>query len=351
MVGDAWQRVAGLAGARDRRAQLTIVHRGEVVVDLAIGCGDSALFWLFSAGKPFITVLTERLAERGLLDLDAPVARYWSEFGRSGKEGITLRQVLAHRTGMPTAGSAIGDVLTMPSWARLRRRIVAARPRLDPARGPAYQFVVYGAILGEVLQRVTGRPLAVLLSDEVLAPLMLSETFLGLPRDLGHRAVSLRFEGPGGRAAAGFVNRRAVREAVIPSAGVSTTSRDLARFYSGLLASLRGDRGALLSSGTVERMISPTSDGQEDLFARAPLRWGEGVQLGGPRPGGSGAMGLATSARAFGHNGSNACLGWADPDRDLVLAYVTDLVPRPAAGVAHLATLSDAVIAAADATG
>lgn len=340
-----WQAVAELAAARGRKFQLTVLRHGTPLVRMAEGCSPRDLFWLFSAGKPFIAVLLERLADQGLVDLDWPVASVWPEFARRGKADITLRQVLQHRTGMAAAGSSLGDALAMSSASRTRRRIERARAPLDPAAGPAYQFLIFGAILEEVLERVTGLPLPQLLEDDLLHPLGLRDTYLGLPRAAASRAVPLRSSGRMGAPAAAFLNRRSIRAAVVPSAGVSSTASDLATLYAALLADLAGAGPGVLSAATLARMVEPTDRGQDDQYIHTPLRWGEGLQLGTRRPGQPGPFG-SHALRAFGHNGSNCCFGWADPDTGLAVGYTTDLVPAPSAGLAHLARLSDAIIAA-----
>jgi CubicO group peptidase (beta-lactamase class C family) len=308
---------------------------GEVVLDRAFGCAPTSLFWIFSAGKPYPAILIHLLAERGQLDLDAPVAAYWPEFARYGKENITVRHVLQHRSGMSTAGSTAGDILAMADWNRSVRRIENARPRWPAGAVPAYQFLAYGFILGELVHRVTGRPIDRVLRTELLDPLGVRDTYLGLPGDQWSRRVPLR--GPVGT----VVNRRSTRSAVIPAAGISTTARDLAAFY---LMLLRGGAG-ILSPATIEQARTPSSDDEIDRYVKLPIRWSQGFQLGGPRAPVS-PLGRLSSPRTFGHNGSNCCIAWADPDRDLVYAYVTNRLTTRAADVRHQATLADTVIQA-----
>jgi CubicO group peptidase (beta-lactamase class C family) len=294
-------------------------------------------------------VLVHRYVERGLVALDAPIAEYWPEFGDHGKQHITVRQVLQHRTGMPTAGSTLGDALAMSNWRRSVERIERSAPKLDPTRGPAYQYLVYGFLLGELLQRVTGEQVDALLRREILEPLGLHDTFIGLPDAAWPRHVPVHVDGPGGGVAQSVLNRRVTRAAVIPAAGVSTTAADLATFYRALLDDLAGHGPGILKPETLHAALEPSSDRQTDLFAHAPIRWSLGFQLGGVRLGSrTGPMGRTSSRRAFGHNGSNCCLGWADPRRDLVVSYLTDRVPRARNGIRHLAQLSDAIIAAVD---
>lgn len=347
MRGDLLARAVGLATSWSDRGQLRVERRGRVALDVSFGCDPDALFWLFSASKPFIAVLVHRYVARGLLALDAPIAEYWPEFGDNGKQHITVRQVLQHRTGMPTAGSALGDALAMSNWRRSVGRIERSAPRLDPTQGPAYQYLIYGFLLGELLQRVTGERVDELLRREILQPLGLRDTFIGLPDAAWPRHVPVHVDGPGGGVAQSVLNRRVTRAAVIPAAGVSTTSTDLGTFYRALLDDLAGSGPGLLSRSSLLSALEPSSDRQTDLFARAPIRWSLGFQLGGVRLGSrTGPMGRTSSRTAFGHNGSNCCFGWADPQRDLVVTYLTDRVPRAPQGIRHLAQLSDAIIAA-----
>jgi CubicO group peptidase (beta-lactamase class C family) len=319
-----------MIAARGAAAQLCVLQRGHVVLDTAYGCDPDALFWTFSASKPFIALLTHLFAERGVLRLDDPIARYWPAFGARGKDAVTIRQVLSHRSGLAFARGMVGDALAMGDWQRSVRHLERAGLGWAPGSAPAYQTIAYGFILGEVLRRTTGVDPAVLMATEVFAPLGMHDTHLGLPESHLARGVPVR----GGRVQSWWVNRPAIRRAVIPSAGLSTTARDMARFYQALL-----DGGAgVWTEATVHEARRPsTTEGETDRTFGSAVRWAHGFQLAGA------SMGTMSGLDTFGHNGSNCCMGWADPDRDLTVVYLTDrLVPTPA----HLGRISDAVLAA-----
>jgi CubicO group peptidase (beta-lactamase class C family) len=344
-------QVLSLVRERGAAAQLCVLRDEEVVLDRAVGCGHDALFWIFSASKPFVALLVHLLAQRGELSLDDRVARYWPEFGQQGKELITVRQVLQHRSGLPVARGAALDALAMTDWDRSVRHLEQARPRWPPGQVPAYHYLSYGFILGELVRRVSGVGVAEFLAAQFLDPLRLRDVHLGLPPDLYHRAAPVRGRGPGGLLTQAFVNRRATRQAVIPAAGISATASDLARFYLALLrgGELGGTR--VLDAATVEQARRPSSEGERDRFLRLPIRWSQGFQLGGPAPG-PGAdrpMGRLSSPQAFGHNGSNCCIAWADPVHRLVFVYLTDRLTAGHEGARHLGSVSDAVIAACSA--
>ncbi|SEF23235.1 CubicO group peptidase, beta-lactamase class C family [Amycolatopsis pretoriensis] len=321
--------VAELVRARGARASLCVLRDGRVLLD--IGPPD-ALYWIFSASKPFVALLVHELAARSDLDLDDPVARYWPEFAGGGKGAVTIRQVLRHRSGFATARGFARDALTMTDWPRAVRAIERAPLRWEPGAVPAYQPIVFGHILGELVRRVTGTSVGSLLTTEFLGPLGLADTFLGLPSSLWSRHVPVRGHGLGGPLVARVVNRRAVRGAVIPAAGISTTARDLARFYQALLDGFAGP--------AVAEARRPSGEAVVDRTIGTRIRWAQGFQLGGVgRP-----MGTLSARETFGHNGSNCCIAWADPGRRLVFAYLTDRLVSGHSAAAHLGEVADAVL-------
>ena len=331
---------------RGAAAQLCVIRDGRVVIDAAVGCAPESLFWIFSTSKPYVALLVHRLAERGLLSLDEPVAAYWPEFAQRDKGGITVRHVLQHRAGLPVARSVAGDALAMTDWRRSVRALERARPRYAPGQVPAYHLLSYGFLLGEVARRVGGAPVEELLRGELLDPLGLGDTHLGLPDRLWPRRVPVRGVS-GARVSAAYLNRRATRRAVVPAAGVSATARDVARFYQMLVDGGTLDGVRVLAPETIEAARRPSSEGEVDRFLRLAIRWSEGFQLGGPAddPASSRPMGRLSGPLTFGHNGSNCCLAWADPTRRLAFAYLTNLLLPGHDGARHQAAVSDAVLA------
>ncbi|GAB3385942.1 serine hydrolase domain-containing protein [Humibacter soli] len=347
VMADALRLVRGRRGA----TRLLVIRDGRRYVDERVGCGPDSLFWMFSAGKPFLAVLVHKLAEQRRLSLDAPVAQYWPEFGRFGKGEVTVRRVLQHRSGMAVATTSVGDALAMTRWSRSVHRIERAKLRWPVGAVPAYQYLAFGFILGELVERVTGMPVADALRVELLEPLGLHDTFLGVPESQLYRCVPIRGTTPVGRIAALDLNRRSLRRAVIPAAGISTTAEDVARFYSMLLNGGEIDGVQILSPDTVTRMLRPSSNGELDRYAKAPVRWSEGFQLGGARhaAGFISPLGELSSKQAFGHNGSNCCVAWADPTRGLVFVHLTNRLGEGLDAIGHHSAVADAVIAACDA--
>lgn len=272
-----WHSALDLAASRGAAVQLTVIHGGRTVLNDSVRCTRDALGWLFSAGKPFTSLLVHRLAATGALQLDDPVARHWPEYGTGGagtKAQTTIRDVLTHRTGLPTAGPYARAVLTMQDAESSARRVASARRRHRH----------FG-------QRPDGSPDGAASFSAVAAY---------LPVDGSLRAL------PGGPVVARIVNRRSVRQA------------ELSR---------------------------PSSDGGRDAWTRLETRWGTGVQLGGT--GRWCPLGTTSTPRAVGHNGSDVCLGWADPDLELAVGLITDRASGSAADKRVLIKLSDLILSLA----
>lgn len=355
---DPGHRTARLASAinlireRGHPAQICVSVRGQVVLDEAFDCSPDSLFFLFSASKPVVALTVHMLAERGTLTLDEPVARYWPAFAQHGKDAITIRQVLQHRSGLPVARSFVRDALVMTHWDASVCALEQARPTYPPGEVPAYHVLSYGFLLGELVRRVTGAAVQDFIAAELLAPLGLCDTYLGLPSDQWSRHVPVRGHGGAELATQLVINRRATRQAVIPAASLSATARDLARLYQALLNGGEMDGVRVVSAETIQGATTPSSDGEVDRYLKLPVRWSEAFQLGGERRapgrigGGPGPMGALACRNTFGHNGSYVCLGWADPERQIAFGYVTARLVNRRLGAAHMAAVSDAVLAA-----
>jgi len=336
---------------RDRGspAQLCVFARGQVVIDHTFGCRPDSLFFLFSASKPLVALLVHLLAEHGALALDDPVSAHWPEFGQRGKQDITIRHVLQHRGGLPVARGLAQDALIMTNWDASIRALEQATPAYPPGQVPAYHILSFGFILGEIVQRVTGTPVRDFLRDQLLSPFGLgADVCLGLAPGQWSRAVPIAGRGPAELVTQLVINRRAIRQAVIPAASVSATASGLARLYQALLDGGR----PVLRPETMAAATRPTSDGEVDRYLKLPIRWSEGFQLGGERPGrapaggGHAPMGTLASRKTFGHNGSYVCLAWADPERQAVMAYLTSRLVSRTAGARHMSAVSDAVLRA-----
>jgi CubicO group peptidase (beta-lactamase class C family) len=334
---------------RNAAAQICVIRDDSLVYERCWNCSSDALFLIYSASKPFVALLVHLLAERGKLRLDDRVAAYWPQFAAHGKEAITIRQVLQHRSGLPITGGLLATVFHLPDWKKSVRDAEVAKPRWPPGEVPAYHFVSYGFILGELVERVAGRPLRQMLSSEFLEPLGLNDVHLGLPDKALSRAVPVLAGHPGEWINQLVFNRRRVRQAVIPAASISSNARQLAHFYQMLVRGGELDGVRVLRPETILEARTPSSDGVIDAFIKRPVRWSQGFQLGGPSgdPRDIAAiMGRTSGKQAFGHGGNASCLTWADPTRRLSMAYLSNVQPGIDSGIRHVGEVSDAVLAA-----
>lgn len=347
----------------DLGAACCVYLDGRPVVDLWGGFADlaagrrweeDAIQVVFSATKGVTAACVHRLAERGALDLDAPVASYWPEFAARGKERIPLRWVLCHKAGL----AAVDGDLTLDevlAWDPVVAAIAAQAPSWEPGTAHGYHARSYGWILGEVVRRVTGRSIGRFLAEEIAAPLGV-DLFIGLPDAeqrrcarlippgddlppltelLGATSLTARvMNGPSELFAYDEMwNRPEVRAAEMPSSNGVGNARALARFYAALVGEVDGIR--LLKPETVEAACVVQADGP-DLVILVPSRYGLGFTLPPMLVPGSGP-------RSFGHPGAGGSLGFADRDARLGFGYVTTKMVFDLAGDARQRALVDAV--------
>jgi len=340
-----WDDVGKVAAERGHASSIIVMRGDDVVFEQLVGARPSDLFYTFSVSKPFVALAVHLLAHRGELDLDAPVADYWPEYAMNGKSTVTVRHVLTHRSGAPYAtGWAVGDALRMADWQASVAAVESAHLRSRPGAVVAYELLSFGFTLGELVRRVDGRTIERFLDDEIVRPLGLRDTHLGLATDAWDRHIPLAAGNPVERIREAAFNRRAVREAVIPAAGIQTTARDLARFYRVLLSGGAG----VIPPAAIAAARAVSADGELDHVIGHTMRWGTGFQLGFPghvRP-----MGERANTGMFGHNGSAVCNAWADPENDTVMVWLNSVILPRKSGLSHISRMSDVVIDALTST-
>ncbi|MFI1167584.1 serine hydrolase domain-containing protein [Streptomyces sp. NPDC020801] len=336
---------------RDREelgAAATVVVDGETVVDLWGGWADTArtrpwerdtLVNVWSTTKGPTALCAHVLADRGLLDLDAPVAAYWPEFAAAGKEKVLIRHLLSHRAGL--AGLREPHSLAdLYDWELTCARLAATRPWWEPGTRSGYHALTYGFLVGEVVRRVSGLRPGAFLEREVTGPLGIDFT-VGLPEKEAGRAAELvhtRAAATSEQAAilsqlspaaiaaltnpvagAAEANTPEWRAAEIPAANGHGTARAVAALY-GVFAG-RGTYGGrrVLSPEAAERV----REGQgscRDLVLGAGFEReteiGLGLWLSGPN------RSYGPNPRAFGHDGFGGSCGLADPEAGVSLGYV-----------------------------
>jgi CubicO group peptidase (beta-lactamase class C family) len=334
---------------------------GELVVDAWSGLADpdtdrpvdgDTLFTVFSVGKGIAATAVHLLAQRGLLDYDTPVCRYWPEFRAHGKAAITVRHVLCHAAGIPQlpAGVTIADVC---DWDRICQAIAELEPLWEPGTQTGYHATTWGFVVGELIRRADGRPFSRVVVEDICRPLGIDTIFFGIPDAVGDRVARLedgiasvgqavpapdslveRAMGPVPRRAA-IWNRSDIRRACIPAAGGIMNARAIARHYAALACG-ELDGVSLLSPERVRTATTLQTDAR-DAVVGLPLPKALGYFLAGP---GSEAGGRAT---AFGHAGTGGMAGFADPTYRFSFALTKNRLVPPSPGEATALRVARAV--------
>jgi CubicO group peptidase (beta-lactamase class C family) len=364
-VEGLWRAVQGLYRSGLHPAvQICIRRKGRIVLNRAIGHArgngpDDAPsapktpitvdtpFVLYSASKGVTAFLVLKLDELGVLHIEDRVVDYLPEFGRHGKEAITIRHLLTHRAGIPSIPRD-ADFVRDPEGALAK--LCDLRPVLRPGRWVSYHAVSGGYVLAAIIQRATGADARAALRKHVAEPLRLRWMNYGVAaKDVGRVAYDA-FTGPPvvpplswfitralGDSAAGVVrtaNESAFRAAIVPAGNVVTTADELSKFYMCLADGGRFEGRAVFAPKTIRRATSEQSYYEMDLTLGAPLRWGLGVMLGGPV-----SLFGASTAQAFGHLGFTNILGWGDPERRIGVAVLNSGKPMLSLGALPFANL------------
>ena len=359
------------ADAGEVGAAVCVVHRGHPVVDLWGGVADaeSARPWdrdtlavLFSTTKGITATCVHLLAQRGELDLDEPVAALWPEFAAGGKESITVRDVLAHRAGVPAVEAEL-SVEEVFAWDPVVTALASQAPIWKPGSQHGYHVRTYGWILGELVRRTSGVSLGSFLAREIAGPLSL-DLFVGLPAPLEARVATLippaeptdpqereireRFlgpdtllgrtlEGPSGHFGYGPLwNTPELHRAELPSSNGIGTARAVARFYAALVGDTEGKR--ILSADTIARAARVQSEGPDALL-HLPTRFALGYML-------PPTLSPACPESCFGHPGAGGSLGFADPEAGLGFGYVMNRMELGLTGDPRATRLVEASYAA-----
>jgi CubicO group peptidase (beta-lactamase class C family) len=337
-VRDAF--AANFAAGLELGASLCIEVDGRRVVDLWGGWLDAerthpwtrdSIACVFSCTKGLAAIVLLQLVERGAVDLDAPVARYWPEFAAAGKGELPVRYLLTHEAGL----SAIERPMpfgSLSDWDAMVDALARQEPWWEPGTAHGYHGVTFGHLVGEVARRADGRTIGTLLRDEVTGPLGI-DCFLGLPAAEDSRTATMVLApiegdtffsrwGPDSLGPKSFgnppdcndpahTNTRAFRAAEIPAANAHANARALARVYSAVA------QGELVSTDLVQEAGRVHVDGP-DIVMEQPTRFGLGFEITLPEA----DFSFGPGARTFGHNGSGGSLGSIDPDANVAFGYV-----------------------------
>ncbi len=371
-------------------AAVSVYHRGERVVDLWGGYSDAeGTRWTsdtmapsFSTTKGVATTLLHIYADRGLVDYDAKVAEYWPEFAQAGKADITVRHVLSHQSGLYHIRQMIDHIDRMMDWDHMIEAIERTMPAHAPGERTGYHGLTFGFLVGEILQRVSGKKFSDLVQAEIAKPLKLDGLYIGAPEKAIKRAAQLIFPdttqrlsqtslgsrleigasqfskllrrlgmdtdltsifdalAPNGVSNFDFGSPECLRSA-IPAANGLFTARSLARMYATLANGGELDGVRLLSEGALETatvLQKPTGKLSVIPF---DMRWRLGYH------------GVFTTRgfppHAFGHFGFGGSGAWADPSQELAVALIVNSGLGSPFGDLRTARVSGAALASAKA--
>lgn len=306
----------------------------------------------YSTTKGMTAICAHLLVERGLLNLDAPVASYWPEFAAAGKSEIPVRWLLSHQSGLPAIRKTLPPEALF-DWSVLCTALAEQEPWWTPGTKHGYHPVTFGFLVGEVIRRVDGRSVGEMFQEEIAGPLA-ADFHIGLDASEDGRVSDLigsiagpppkpvdgqpaaRIKGPMGdflrdmqdpttmvgaafnnpRMSAQTVNSRAWRGAEIPAANGHGTATALARIYGALACGGEIDGVRILEKETIDRARTEQVSGPDATLGQLPMRYGLGFMLR------SDFMPLSPNPAAFGHPGAGGSIGMADPDTAVGFGYV-----------------------------
>lgn len=328
-------------------AACAVYKDGVPVADLWGGAADrdSGAPWVedtlvpvYSVTKGVAALALLHLADQGLLDLDAPVVRYWPEFAQHGKAALTVRALMAHRAGLPFLDGDV-QLAELADPRHMAARMAAQAPHFPPGESHMYHGLTVGWLTSELAWRVTGTSMGQLVAD--LARAIDVELYIGLPEAARSRVATLGPQVPEQRTlmhdfyppgsvgwkvvtlngviqpmpGAGGVDFNDYRLQALELAGASlvTDARSLAKFYDRCLE--RPGRDALVSASMIADATRPVSTGVSFDSPVAGASWGAGLMI-------PFAHQPMLGPASFGHDGYGGSLAFADPDKGISFAYV-----------------------------
>jgi CubicO group peptidase (beta-lactamase class C family) len=328
-----------------------VTFNGDTVVDLWGGYKDPSLTepWsentivcMMSNAKGASSLCTHMLVERGLIDLDAPVAKYWPEFAAAGKEKLLVRHVLDHRAGLP----ALEDLLwpgAAYDWAAMTDALARQAPMFEPGTMPAYHTLTFGFLVGELVRRVSHRTLGTFLRDEVAEPFKI-DYHIGLPPEMHPRCATFLMDPEYVRdptygmkgdaptiASRAWIqlpvdeswNSAAFRSAELPAANGHGNARAMARLYGILACGGEVEGKHLIGRATLERATTEQWHAVERTLHRHH-RLGLGFVLNSPQ------VYMGPNSRTFGSVGAGGSMAFADPEAGIGFSYAMNKMPlRP----------------------
>ena len=351
-----WSSVERLYRSGVHPAISVCVRReGVVVLDRAIGHargngpGDDGArpelatpatpFTIYSASKAIAATVAHILDEEGAIHLGDRVCEYIPEYGKHGKDGITIAHVLSHRAGVANLPTEALDLDRAGDADYICQLLCDARPASRPGKMLAYHAISGGFIVAEIVRRVTGKDIRAVLAGRLLDPLGFRWTNFGVAEaDVPAVAMNYATGAPVLPPLSNLLERALGRPpdevtrlsndprfltAIIPAANTVTTAGELSRFYELLRRGGELDGVRVMEPRTIRRALTEQSYREVDFTLGFPARYGLGFILGAKLL----SLYGPDTEMAFGHLGFTNILGWADPERALSAGLITSGKP------------------------
>ena len=354
---------------------VAVVRDGEYLVDLWGGWASDSrtrpweadtIVNVWSTTKGLVAMCAHILIDRRQLELDMPVASYWPEFAQAGKEDITVRQLLSHRSGLMGWEEPIPPE-DMFNWEKLCEMLAATEPFWEPGTASGYHMRTFGHLVGEVVRRIDGRPIGQFLREEISEPLQ-ADLFIGVSEEDHHRVADLSHIPPdGGTADSTDMSLNIASESADEAADETADSDSEFAFTDRMIRSLSGPeigleransaewrcgafpssnghanaRGIAAAYGTIaaggvfgetrifspaaaERMREAQPTGRDKIIGAVSPQttWGMGFMVNTPPA-------YGPNPRAFHHGGIGGSLGFCDPDAGFGFGYAMNAMGSP----------------------
>jgi CubicO group peptidase (beta-lactamase class C family) len=298
---------ASLASGADVGASFCATVEGDTVVDLWGGFADEAktrpwvkdtIVNVYSTTKTMTALTALLIADRGELDFDAPVAKYWPEFAANGKERVKVSHVMSHSSGLSGWREAITKE-DLYDGEKLTSMLASQAPLWEPGTACGYHVLTFGYLIGEVVRRITGKSLGTVFREEIAEPLG-ADFHIGLPASEDARVADLiPFELPA--SARGMVltevqeitlrnmtidvlasRTRAWRGAEIPAVNGHGNARSIAEIHAVLANGGVAKGKRIMSEGGCRKALEQQIQGLDLVMMGMPARFGLGFALPGP---------------------------------------------------------------------
>jgi CubicO group peptidase (beta-lactamase class C family) len=348
-----------VAAGTEIGVQVAAYYQGHLAIDTWGGLADETtdrkvdgdtLFNVYSVAKAVTATALHMQVDRGLIEYDAPIARYWPEYAAHGKQKTTVRHALTHRAGIPQMPEGVTPE-RMCDWDWMVREIAALKPLAEPGTKTLYQAMSFGWLIGELVRRTDPKQRSIgrFIREEIAEPLGISDLWIGIPDHVESRIARMtnatppipeEYLPPLFRLAAPAAVELGpevfelpnVRRAEIAGVGGIFNARSEARFFAMLANGGELDGVRLLSRELVTTFNTPRTNAEEPdtvMFNMPMPITIAGFWYGGDRP----VVRPIKNPRAFCHPGAGGSIGWAEPEVNLAVAICHNrmFVPQSAA--------------------